>query len=264
MTSKFALVIANTDYEDNGLAQLTAPGRDAEDFAAVLKDQDICAFDQVNILLNQLSSTVTEAVHEFFDQKRPDDLLVMYFSGHGVRDEFGSLYFAVKNTIRSRLHSTAIRSDYIREAMERSRSKRLVLILECCNSGAFSYGSRSSSALGERMRTGEAFGFGGNGCRIILAATDSTQYAWEGNMVIGDTQNSLFTHFLINGLKGEADYDGDGKVSVDDLYDYAYEQVAKHTPRQTPSKWAHYQQGKIFLCENLKPRGQRSNFEEHI
>src|SRR6185503_15203139 len=118
MSGKFGLIIGNTEYIDSGLAQLSAPGNDAEDFARVLKDQEICKFDQVNILLNQLSHTIIEAIDEFFDQKRPDDLLVLYFSGHGVRDELGSLYLAVRNTIRSRLRSTAIRSDYIREAMD--------------------------------------------------------------------------------------------------------------------------------------------------
>ena len=103
MSGKFALIIGNTEYIDPGLAQLSAPGKDAEDFARVLKDHDIGAFDTVNILLNQLSSTVSEAIDEFFDQKKPDDLLVLYFSGHGVRDELGALYLAVRNTIRSRL-----------------------------------------------------------------------------------------------------------------------------------------------------------------
>src|SRR6185503_3275112 len=124
MSGKFALIIGNTEYIDPGLAQLTAPGKDAEDFARVLEDQDIGAFDNVKILFNQLSSTVRESIDEFFDQKKPDDLLVLYFSGHGVRDELGSLYLAVKNTLRSRLRSTAVRSDYIREAMDQSRSKR--------------------------------------------------------------------------------------------------------------------------------------------
>ena len=57
MSGKFALIIGNSEYMDPALAKLTAPGRDAEDFARVLSDQEICAFDQVNILLNQLSST---------------------------------------------------------------------------------------------------------------------------------------------------------------------------------------------------------------
>ena len=40
--------------------------------------------DQVNIVLNQVSSTIIESLDEFFDQKKPDDLLVLYFSGHGA------------------------------------------------------------------------------------------------------------------------------------------------------------------------------------
>jgi acyl CoA:acetate/3-ketoacid CoA transferase len=130
MSGKFALIIGNTDYVDNGLVQLAAPSRDAQDFARILKDPEVCAFDQVNILMNQLSSTLIEAIDEFFDEKKPDDLLVLYLSDHGVRDEFGSLYLAVKNTIRSRLRSTAIKADYIREAMDQSRSKRQVVIVD--------------------------------------------------------------------------------------------------------------------------------------
>lgn len=137
MSGKFALIIGNTEYIDPGLAQLSAPGKDTEDFARVLNNQEIGAFDNVNILLNQSSSVINEAIDEFFDQKKPDDLLVLYFSGHGVRDELGALYLAVKNTFRTRLRSTAIKSDYIRDVMDQSRSKRQVLILDCCMSGAF-------------------------------------------------------------------------------------------------------------------------------
>jgi uncharacterized caspase-like protein len=97
--------------------------------------------------MNQLSSTVIEAIDEFFDQKKPDDLLILYFSGHGVRDEFGSLFLAVRNTIRFRLQSTAIRADHIREAMDQSRSKRQVLMLDCCNSGAFAQGTKAATGV---------------------------------------------------------------------------------------------------------------------
>jgi len=249
-----ALIIANTEYTDPGLAQLTAPGKDAEDFARVLQAKEICAFDEVNILLNQPEYIVRGTIDEFFDQKKPDDLLILYFSGHGVRDELGSLYLAVKNTIRTRLRSTAIKSDYIREAMDQSRSKRQVLILDCCNSGAFSQGTKA--ATGVSIGTASAFevGYG----RIILTASDSTQFAWEGDQVIGETDNSLFTHYLVKGLEGEADLDGDGSITVDELYDYAYEKVKLATPKQTPFKFSSKQQGEIVLrqiarLEDIKP-----------
>ena len=248
MSGKYALIIGNTEYIDPGLAQLTAPGKDAEDFARVLKDHEIGAFDSVRILLNQMSSTVNESIDEFFDQKKPDDLLVLYFSGHGVRDELGSLYLAVKNTIRSRLRSTAIKSDYIREVMDQSRSRRQVLILDCCNSGAVALGTKA--ATGVSIGTASAFE-GGYG-RIILTASDSTQFAWEGDNVIGETENSLFTHYLVEGLKGDADNDGDGRITVDELYDYAYEMVQRATPKQTPSKFSSKQQGEIVLRERMR------------
>jgi hypothetical protein len=248
VSGKFALIIGNTEYIDPGLAQLTAPGRDAEDFARVLQDQNICSFEQVNILLNQLSSTVIEAIDEFFDQKKPDDLLVLYFSGHGVRDELGSLYLAVRNTIRTRLRSTAIKSDYIREAMDQSRSKRQVLILDCYNSGSYAHGTKA--ATGGSIGTATAFesGYG----RIIMTASDATQFAWKGDKVIGETKPSLFTHFLVEGMEGEADLDGDGRITVDELYDYAYEKVRLATPKQTPSKFTSKQQGEIILRQNMR------------
>src|ERR1041385_5612128 len=105
MTGKFALIIGNTEYTDAGLAQLTAPGKDAEALARVLRDKQICAFDVVDILMNQPEYIVREAINDFFSQKKPDDLLVLYFSGHGVRDEVGILYLAVKNTIRPKLRA---------------------------------------------------------------------------------------------------------------------------------------------------------------
>jgi hypothetical protein len=84
-----------------------------------------------------------------------------------------------------------------------------------------------------------------------LTASDSTQFAWEGDKVIGETDNSLFTHYLIEGLEGKADADGDGRITVDELYDYAYEQVKLATPKQTPSKFSTKQQGEIVLRQSM-------------
>ena len=248
MSGKYALIIANTEYTDPGLAQLTAPGSDAREFGRVLDSPEICAFDDVVVLFNENVSKVSETIDYFLSNRKPNDLLVLYFSGHGVRDEYGSLYLAVKNTNRARLRSTAIKSDFIREAMDQSRSKRQVLILDCCNSGAFAQGTKAE--IGGSVGTASAFEGTGYG-RVVLTASDSTQFAWEGEQVIGDSQNSLFTNFLVKGLEGAADTNGDGRITIDELYDYAYEQIVNITPKQTPGKWSYKQQGEILLRQNI-------------
>src|SRR5438045_3250879 len=135
--------------------------------------------------------------------------------------------------------------------MDRSRSKRQVLILDCCHSGSFAQGSKAMT--GESVGTKSAFEGTGYG-RVVLTATDATQYAWEGDEVIGEAQNSVFTRYLLQGLRsGEADTDQDGQITLDEIYDYVYDKVVNVTPKQTPGKWSYKQQGEIVLAQNPQP-----------
>ncbi len=89
---------------------------------------------------------------------------------------------------------------------------------------------------------------------MVLTATDATQYAWEGDQIIGEADNSVFTHYLVQGLQtGEADVDADGRITLDELYDYVYGQVVTRTPKQTPGKWSYKQQGDMVIARNPKP-----------
>lgn len=248
MTGKFALIIGNSHYDDPSLGRLKAPDVDVEALADVLESPEVGQFDEVASLLNESCAVVRKAIARFFDHRQRDDLLVLYFSGHGVKDEQGHLYLALRDTESGLLAGTAIESGFISGRMDRSFSKRQVLVLDCCHSGAFARGAKA--AQGVSVGTAQAFEGHGIG-RVILTATDATQYAWEGDQVIGDAQSSLFTHFLIDGLKtGAADRDNDGVITVDELYDYAHEHVINSTPRQTPHKWIYRQPGDIILAQN--------------
>jgi uncharacterized caspase-like protein len=248
MAGKFALIIGNSQYDDSSLSRLRAPDVDVQALEAVLKAPDIGHFDDVTCLVNEGFASVRRAIARFYDQRRRDDLLLLYFSGHGVKDEQGHLYLALRDTETQLLAGSALESTFITGRMDGSFSKRQVLVLDCCHSGAFAYGAKA--AQGVSVGTGEAFEGLGIG-RVILTATDSTQYAWEGDQVIGEAQNSLFTHFLIDGLRtGAADRDNDGVVTVDELFDHVREQVITTTPRQTPYKWSYRQQGEIVLANN--------------
>src|SRR6202035_1247578 len=80
-----ALIVANCEYEDPALRPLTAPAQDAEELARVLNDKNIGGFD-VKTLLNQRATEVSRTIEEFFvfSDSGPEDLLLFYFSGHGV------------------------------------------------------------------------------------------------------------------------------------------------------------------------------------
>jgi Tol biopolymer transport system component/uncharacterized caspase-like protein len=251
MSRKLALIIGNSEYEDENLAQLVTPGPDASILAAVLRNPEIGGFDDVAALINQPAATIRRAVSKFFVGRKRDDLLLLYFSGHGIRNDRGKLFLAVKDTEHNLLSGTAIPAAFITDEMDNSHSRRQVLILDCCHSGAFSHGTKA--ATGTSAGTATAFEGTGSG-RVVLTATDSTQYAWEGDRVIGQAENSVFTHFLIQGLRtGEADTDADGRITLDELYEYVYEHVIHETPKQTPSKWSYGQQGELVIAKNPRP-----------
>lgn len=248
MSRKLALIIGNSQYEDENLAHLVTPDADVTALAEVLRNPEIGGFDEVATLVNQPATTIRRAVSSFFTGRGRDDLLLLYFSGHGIRDDRGQLFLAVRDTEHKLLRGTAIPAAFITEEMDHSRSKRQVLILDCCHSGAFARGMKA--ATGTSAGTAAAFEGKGLG-RVVLTATDSTQYAWEGDRVIGQAENSVFTHYLIQGLRtGEADLAGDGRITLDELYDYVYENVVNETPLQTPSKWSYGEQGEIVIARN--------------
>jgi uncharacterized caspase-like protein len=244
---KYALIIGNDSYSDLKLAQLKTPAADSRALAMVLSDEKIGGFDEATPLINKTETEIRRAVSGFLANKRPDDLVLVYFSGHGVLDSRGRLFLALKDTQTSILTATAIPSTFIADEMDNCRSKRQILILDCCHSGAFARGTKAGEQKAVTEATFEGSGYG----RVVLTASDSTQYALEGDQVISQTELSLFTHFLLEGLRtGEADSNDDGYVSLDEWYDYTYSQVLSTTPRQVPHKWSYHQQGDLIVAKN--------------
>jgi hypothetical protein len=245
---RLGLLIGNSVYRDNTLARLAAPDVDVGDLADVLLDPEVGGFDDVNVIVNVSAAIARRAISDFFSTKDREDLLLLYFSCHGVLDENGRLYFAFKDTEHQLLRATSISAAYITDEMNASRSQRQVLILDCCHSGAFARGAKG--AAGASVGTATAFEGTGYG-RVVLTATDATQYAWEDDQVSGEALNSLFTRYLVEGLQsGEADINKDGRITVDELYDYIYPRVVKQTPKQTPGKWSYKEQGEIVIASS--------------
>ncbi|WP_020119373.1 caspase family protein [Streptomyces canus] len=244
MSRRLALLVATYEHDDPGLSRLTAPAHDAEALAEVLRDPAVAGFD-VTLLVNEPHYRVGEAVGDLFDGKRSDDLVLLYFTGHGLKDEDGRLYLAMRNTRRGSLLFTSLPAEQVDQAMAGSDSRRQVLILDCCYSGAFPAGRLAKSDPGVHALER----FQGRG-RTVLTASDAMQYSYEGDRLSGSAVQSVFTRHLVTGLReGAADLDGDGDITLDELYRYVHDRVVDEMPQQRPKRQDDVE-GRIVIARN--------------
>jgi len=240
MADRLALIVANDVYQYEGLSQLAAPGHDAEALESVLADPQIGRFE-VKVIRNQPSDVIRREIGEFFAGRRPDDFLLLHFSGHGLKNASGSLYFAGTDTVVTRLSSTAIPAEFVNQEMLGSRAQRIVLFLDCCYGGAFAKGMSRRGTEADPVDVADSFPSpapDGRG-RVVITASSSIQFAFEDSQLQrgGERSPSVFTGAVVHALRsGEADTGRDGLVDVDELYEYVYTRVKAVTSNQTPQK----------------------------
>jgi transposase-like protein len=242
---RYALIVAVSNYRDSKLDNLRAPLVDAKRLAAVLRNPEIGRFD-VAVATNEEESQLRRRIATFFAGRSPEDLLLAHFSCHGVRDEDGKLYLAARDTeVGHMLSATGIAADWLDEQMGRTRSKRVVLMLDCCFSGLFPFGARARAGADVNVQQH----LEGRG-RAVITASNAIEYAFEGNRRSGRGQRSFFTEAVVEGLEsGKADLDGDKEISVEDLYQYVYERVRDRRPQQNPTKMDKLQ-GMVYIAHS--------------
>jgi hypothetical protein len=245
-----ALVIANAHYDDRGLAQLRSPGSDADALAGVLGDPAVGGFS-VDLLTDADERSIRRRIAAFFADRDRDDLLLLHFSCHGIKDTRGRLHLAARDTDLSVLGATSVPASFVHDALSETHSRRVVLILDCCYSGAFSRGASVRS--GNEVHIADEFGAGSG--RVVLTASSATEYAFEGgDLTEAQARPSVFTSALVDGLRtGAADLDADGEISIDELYDYTYRLVRDRTPDQAPMKWSFGVEGSLVVARSVRP-----------
>jgi WD40 repeat protein len=229
-----ALLIANGRYQDPQLRRLRSPTGDVEALRDVLGDPMIGDFEVSSVVDHETQAT-RQAIEGFFAGGALRDLLLLYISGHGLLASDGSLYFATPSTRLDLLLSTAVDSSFVARTMHDCRARSIVLILDCCHSGAFGQGYEPKGPRSVDIE--HRFDPNARG-RVVLTASSRLEYAFEDQNLDSfevSEPGSVFTRFLVHGLRtGEADLDGDGEVSVKELYEYVYQRVRESRSPQTP------------------------------
>lgn len=243
MTGKRVGLVIGNNYP-NSDKKLRFAVADALAMKEVLLNKDICGFDEVIDLVDRTSKEALVKVETIL--KRVDsDLVFIYFSGHGKKDFENDLCLLFNDTEEDALLATSLTFDFINKCRRYPSRKSVIIILDCCYSGAA--GTRDTSDVIEALKKHSGSG------TIILTSTGLT-----GSPAAREEEkfgHGVFTNYLIEGLeKGYADK-GNGYISIEELYDYAFKKT-KSEGYQSPKKEGNIE-GSIFIGRN--PQKIREN-----
>ncbi len=215
-------------------------------------------FDEVTSVVNESGDETRRIISRFFAGKRHDDMLLLYISGHAALDGNGQIHFACKTTDHELIRATSISGVFLADEMDGSRAKQQALVLDCYFSKVLLSDKRPTHYLpgvvGKAIDTSASFSRHGQD-RLILSASDSVHYVWQGNGISGEPEPSRFSEFFIDGLEsGAADVNDDGVVTISELYEYISdrENSAAHTnnSRHSPRKWVDDENDQVILAKN--------------
>ena len=225
--AKIALLIGVSEYSE-GLRPISSAILDVEAMRRVLEHPDMGAFDQVTVLPNPDKGSMEKAVDDLFADRQKDDLVLLYFSGHGLKAQNARFFLSTRDTGRDQngdfRRATALAASKLQEYITDSRSQRQIIILDCCFSGALVQGMPIKGELNIQEE------LGGKG-RAILTSSSPIEYSFESD----NNDLSIYTKYLVEGIEtGAADKDGDQLISVNELHEYASERVKEAAPAMTP------------------------------
>lgn len=232
-----ALIIAIASYP-NVPPLPSAVINDARDMTDVLTSSAHCGYGLKNVTSLIDHEATLEAIRrelkDLAGRVQPNDTAVIFFSGHGVRlgdlDDVESALVPV-DCEEDDIPTTTLSESEFSAALAGINARRIVVIIDACHSGAagsFKWiKSTPNLGFGEKSLGRLAQGAG----RVLIASSRAS----ETSLVFAGARNSLFTHHLLDALRGGARTHGDGLIRVFEIFNYVAEKVRGAAPgRQHP------------------------------
>ena len=228
----YALVVGIAHYANlPASAQLRYPDRDAESIYTTLISRQGGEFpaNHVHMLTNEQATqaNILQELENWLPSvSAPDDRILIYFAGHGFISG-GKGYLAPYDTDLHRLSATAIPMDSLGELIgSRIKGKWKVLITDACHSGAITPETDPTQLNHLLLDLRQSL--------FSLTASRDREQSFESPDWGGG--HGIFTYYVVNGMAGAADANGDGIVTADELAEYVHENVRQATQgRQNPT-----------------------------
>jgi len=240
IATRWAVVIGIGDYDNKSVPKLRFSDSDADAMYRLLTTR--AGYERENVLLltdkapeKPTLQNIRLALGDFLPRKTTrDDMVLIYYAGYGApdvdvagKDSDGlAKYLIPRNVQPESLRKTAFAMDEMPAMLARIPAERIVLLLDASYSttaGGRSFvspnarGRNLSEQFLERLTKGRG--------RAVITASGPNEVALEP----ADLGHGIFTYCLLEGLSGKADRNGDGVVTVSELYPYVEDQVERRS-----------------------------------
>ncbi len=237
---RWALIIGVSNYEDSRIPALRYATRDAQVFYDWLVSPGGGRYAPSNVKLlldkNATNDRIKDALFNWLKQAIEEDVVVIYFAGHGSPespDAHQNLYLLPYNTKYDNIAVTGFPMWDIETALKRFiKARRVVIIADACHAAgvgqAFDIAVRAdrglqinpiNAGLQNLTDTGEGV--------CVISASRDREFSQEAREWGGC--HGVFSHYLIEGLKGAADFDKSGSVTIGEITVYVSQQVRRAT-----------------------------------
>jgi hypothetical protein len=181
---------------------------------------------QMTILIDEDATreNILKKMREYFLKADENDVVVLYFSGHGLNGCFLPVDYDGYNN--------KLRHEEIKKVFKESKAKHKLCIADACHSGSLNDGSLAAKGPTSvtLQRYYQAFEEADGGIALLMSSK-SEELSLEDHGL----RQGVFTYYVLQGLKGQADKNNDYLVTVKELYNYVYAKVREYTAGvQTP------------------------------
>lgn len=225
--TRWAICIGISDYKDKRIVDLTNARGDAKILGDVLKKEG--QFDNVLIFTDDIDpndenhpkkSNILAKLGVLKGQIKPEDMVLFFFSGHGISNASGEGFLVMANSYRENLNGTSLKIKDVVTWLKETGVKKSLLLLDAHREKFLVTGATLKGVALEN------FGQGAVGAAYYSAKVGSFGYDNTG------AAHGAFAGHVIDGLKGHADSgnnggNGDGMVSFSELASYIEKGVAK-------------------------------------
>lgn len=226
-----ALLIGIGRYDESSFQPLPATAQDVEALQEVLRRPDIGASrtTDVTVLVDPTLQHLKSTIETFCTLRTADEPVLIYFSGYGIIDDQGQLFFPCRNTSRSHLEHTAYSLTELQTELEACRSQQQIIMLDCCFSGTYARGMIAPTdidKIGQLLSSKR---------RALFTSPWSIDYSPKHK----SSNPSTYTQYLLNALEtgmadGSANQPLNGEVSVLELHDYIRTHLEEDLPAMYP------------------------------